>query len=262
MHRIGLAAVRQAKSVPDGVDTIRRVLDECQKRNVEIVCFSETYLPGLRGFDFDLLPPDQPLMEEALRDVRAGCRETGVAAIVGMEWMSDLGLENRAFVISGAGKVLGYQTKNQIAPGGESEHYVADGKRRVFRVNGTTFGIAICHEAWRYPETVRWPVVRGAQVVFHPQLTWSDEKGRGPNTWGETFWERAMQCRAAENTVYFASVNCAMPHQSAATSLIDPQGNLMDHVPYGEEDLLVADLDLTKATRFLAKRYNPKLYPA
>jgi len=26
----------------------------------------------------------------------------------------------------------------------------------------------ICHEGWRYPETVRWAVRRGAQVVFHP----------------------------------------------------------------------------------------------
>ena len=71
-----------------------------------------------------------------------------------------------------------------------------------------------------------------------------------------------LQCRAAENTVYFASVNCAMPNQSAATSLVDPEGTMMSHVPYGKEDLLVANLDLTRASRFLARRYNPKLYPA
>ena len=262
MRRIALAAVRLAKSVPDGVDTIRRVLGECTKRKAEIVCFAETYLPGLRGFDFELSAPDQALMEEALRELRAGCRESRVAAIVGMEWVTARGLENRAVVISAAGKVLGHQTKNQIAPGGESKHYVADGQRRVFRVNGTTFGIAICHEAWRYPETVRWAAARGAQVVFHPQLTWFDEENRVPARWGETYWERAMQCRAAENTIYFASVNCAMPNQSAATSLIDPEGDVVEHIPYGREDVLVADLDLTRATRFLARRYNPKLYPA
>jgi hypothetical protein len=32
------------------------------------------------------------------------------------------------------------------------------------------------------------------------------------------------------------------------------------HVAYGQEDLLVADLDLTKATRFYATRYAPGLY--
>ena len=70
-----------------------------------------------------------------------------------------------------------------------------------------------------------------------------------------------MQCRAAENAIYFASVNQAMRYQNSATSLIDPQGNLIASVPYGKEDLLIADLDLTKATRFYAKRYNPAWYP-
>ena len=70
-----------------------------------------------------------------------------------------------------------------------------------------------------------------------------------------------MQCRAGENGVYFASVNQAMRFQNSATSLIDPQGNLMAHVPYGQEDLLIADLDLSKAERIYAKRYNPAWYP-
>ncbi len=38
------------------------------------------------------------------------------------------------------------------------------------------FGVAICHEGWRYPETVRWAAVRGAKVVFHPHRHW---KARG-----------------------------------------------------------------------------------
>ena len=37
-----------------------------------------------------------------------------------------------------------------------------------------TFGIAICHEAFRYPETVRWAAVRGAKIVFHPHCTGSE----------------------------------------------------------------------------------------
>ena len=175
--------------------------------------------------------------------------------------MTERGLENRAFVISARGRVLGHQTKNQITPGGESENYVPDGQRRVFRVKGTTFGITICHEGWRYPETVRWATVRGAKVIFQPQVTGSDKRGRKLKRWGELFHEKAMQCRAAENSVYFVSVNQAMRYQDSATSLIDPQGELMDYIPYGKEDLLVADLDVKQATRFYAKRYNPAWYP-
>jgi predicted amidohydrolase len=261
VYRIALSALKGPKTVQDGVAKIQSILETCKKQNVQIVCFPETYLPGLRGADFILPDPDQQQQEEALRQIGRTCRKTKVAAIVGMEWVTKLGLENRAFVISQAGRVLGHQTKNQITPGGESENYVPDGERRVFRVNGVTFGITICHEGWRYPETVRWPARRGAKIVFQPQVTGSDTRGRKLKKWGESFYEKAMQCRAGENNIYFASVNQAMSHQNSATSIIDPQGNLIDHIPYGKEDLLVADLDLTKATRLYCKRYRPESYP-
>lgn len=262
MLRVCLAALKQRPSVPEGVEKLVSVLRECRDRKVDIVCTPETYLPGLRGASFDLPDPDQPAMEQALKDLRTACRETGVAIIAGMEWQSELGLENRAFVISPAGRVLGYQTKNQITPGGESENYVPDGQRRVFAVKGVKFGISICHEGWRYPETVRWPAVRGARIVFQPQVTGSDEGGRGPGEWGESFYEKAMQCRAGENNIYFASVNQAMKGQNSATSLIDPQGNLIETIPRGREDLLIADLDMERATRFYTRRYRSELYPA
>jgi predicted amidohydrolase len=201
-------------------------------------------------------------MEWALREVSASCRAAGVAAIVGMEWVSELGLENRAFVVGTDGEVLGHQSKNQITPGGESEHYVPDGQRRVFQIGEVVFGIVICHEGWRYPETVRWAAVRGAQIIFQPQWTGNDRKGRTWERWGESFYEKAMECRAQENTVYFASVNHALRFQNSATSLIDPHGALVASIPYGEEDLLVADIDLEKATRFYARRFDPSWYPA
>ncbi len=261
MVRIGLAALKQRPSIPEGVEKIKTILRECKKNKVDIVCTPETYLPGLRGASFKLPPPDQSLMEAALAELRKSCRENRVAAIVGMEWLAEAGLQNRAFVISAGGRVLGHQTKNQITPGGESDNYVPDGQRKVFQINGTKFGITICHEGWRYPETVRWSVVRGAKIIFQPQVTGSDTKGRKLKKWGESFYEKAMQCRAFENTVFFASVNQAMRYQNSATSLIDPQGYKIAHIPYGKEDLFVADIDPKAATRRIAKRYHPEWYP-
>lgn len=260
MPRIALVPLKPSRSVSRGVETLQQMLTVCRAREVEIACFPETYLPGLRGCDEVLPLPDQPQMEWALREVSAACREAGVAAIVGMEWMNERGLENLAFVFDRDGTVLGHQAKNQITPGGEERHYVPDGQRRLFRIGDLCFGIVICHEGWRYPETVRWAAVRGAQVVFQPQWTGSDHQGRTLERWGEAFYEKAMQCRAQENTIYFASVNHALRFQNSATSLIDPQGQLVAHVPYGQEEMLVADLDLAKATRFYAERFRPEWY--
>lgn len=262
--RIGLAAVRNAPSVDERLHTLDRVLAEAAARGAAIVCFPETYLPGLRGQDFPVQPPDQRRQEAALAAVRESAARHRVAAIVGMEWETAAGLHNVAFVVSRDGSVQGYQAKNQI-PVQEEPYYVPDGRRRLFEVDGVPFGITICHEGWRYPEATRWPAARGARIVFHPQLTGSDQTGQTLVRWGDPdapYYEKAMVVRSVENTIYFASVNYAMRYQDSATSLIDPDGACLAHVPYGQEQLLVHDIDLSRATGFCARRYNPAFYPS
>jgi len=263
--RVGLASLRLAESVDAATEKVVRYLQEAADRDVEITCFPETYIPGLRGASFDLPPPDQAAQERALEKICCGCKKTGVGAIVGMEWVTPAGLQNRAFVISPSGETLGYQTKNQITPGGEEKNYVPEGTRRVFEMCGLTFGIAICHEGWRYPETVRFAVLKGAQVVFQPQVTGSDKPRESPESdrkWGDSFYEKAMVCRAQENSIYFISVNTAMRSQNSASSILTPKGDVIAFTPYGKEELLVADLNLSLATRHYAKRFQPSLAEA
>ncbi|MDF2669607.1 MAG: ramA 2 [Paenibacillus sp.] len=259
--KIGLAALRHLTTFADNMNKIRDVLLQCQTNGVDIVCFPEGYLPGLRGTEDEFAPPDNALMDETLRILGKWCKECNTALIIGMEYLSELGLHNRAYVISADGLVMGYQTKNQIPLGGESLHYVADGTRAMFEVKGVPFGIAICHEGWRYPETVRWAAVRGAKIVFQPQWTGRKYDGVKPREWGEAFFEKAMICRAQENTIFFASVNVCMDYQTAATSVIDPHGNLLQYVQHGEEQLLIQEIDTAQAEGTYATRYNADLYP-
>jgi predicted amidohydrolase len=70
-----------------------------------------------------------------------------------------------------------------------------------------------------------------------------------------------MIARSVENSIYFASVNCAMRYQESATSLLGPDGDCLAYVPYGREQLLVHDLDLSRATGLYARRFNPSFYP-
>ena len=194
---------------------------------------------------------------------RAAARRCGVAVVVGMEWESATGLHNVAFVVARDGAILGCQAKNQI-PLEEEPFYVPDGRRRLFEIDGVPFGITICHEGWRYPEAVRWAAVRGARLVFHPQLTGSDRAGVTIDRWGDPgspYYEKAMVARSVENTIYFASVNYAMRYQDSATSLLGPDGDCLAYVPYGQEQLLVHDIDLSRATGLCARRFNPAFFP-
>ncbi|WP_164821528.1 hypothetical protein [Paenibacillus koleovorans] len=52
-----------------------------------------------------------------------------------------------------------------------------------------------------------------------------------------------------------------MDYQASATSLIDPQSRLLDYVPYGEEGLLVHEIDPNQATLLFARRFDGTLLP-
>jgi predicted amidohydrolase len=259
---IALASPRVASTLDEGLDKIHQLLSEASAQGAEIVCFPEAYLPGLRGQDFEVLPFDRTQEERALQAVAQWARAYGVATILGMERLTEAGRQIVAVVIDAKGQVQGTQTKNQLDPT-EDRFYVPGNTRRLFEVNGIRFGVAICHEGWRYPETVRWAAVRGAKIVFHPHHAGSDRDGVLLTQWGAAggpYYEKAMMMRSRENTIYFASVNYALRFQESATSLIDPSGECQAYLPYGQEGVLVQALEVEKATGLLAARYAPERY--
>lgn len=262
--KIALASPRVARSLDDGLERIGRLTAEAAEQGAGIVCFPEAYLPGLRGMDFDVWPFGEAEQARALEHVSALARDHTVAVVLGMERLTPAGRQIAAWVMDERGKLLGVQTKNQLDPS-EDAHYVPGDTRDLFTAAGLTFGVAICHEGFRYPETVRWAAARGAQVVFHPHCTGGHAGGTRLLAWGSPgapYYEKAMMLRSIENTVYFASVNYAMPFPESATCLIQPNGALQAYLPYGEEGVLVQDIDLEAATGALARRYAPERYPS
>ena len=259
---VGLASPAVASSLDDGLSRIERLLSRAAEQGARIVCFPEAYLPGLHGVDIDVLPFGPAEQERVLRTVSGFARDHAVGVILGMERITEGGGQNAAVVVDGRGRIVGWQTKNQLAPS-EDPFYVPGDTRRIFQVDGVRFGIAICHEGWRYPETVRWAAVRGASIVFHPQHTGSSSQGVPLTTWGAAdapYYERAMMMRSIENTIYFASVNYALRFPESATCLIDPDGRCQAYLPYGEEGVLVQRIDPARATGLIATRYAPARY--
>jgi len=260
--KIALGSPRIATSIDDGLEKISRLMQQALQQQAQIICFPEAYLPGLRGLDFDVPDFSQQDHDRALNDVADLSRRFHLASIVCMERPTPQGSQIAAYVHDQQGKLLGLQTKNQLDPS-EDQNYIPGNTRQLFEINGLKFGIAICHEGWRYPETVRWAAVRGAHIVFHPQHTGTEQVGRLLTQWGAVdnpYYEKAIMMRSRENTIYFASVNYALRYQEAATSLIAPSGECLAYLPYGEEGVLVQEIDIALATGLLAKRFAPERY--
>lgn len=261
--RIALATLRHRRDPDDALRCVQNALENAARQGARLLCTSENYLPGLRGVGLDVAPPDAAFLARAEYTLRRTAASTGVGAIVGIERVSPDGLFASAIVVAPDGRLLGYQDKVQIDPSEEGT-YIPGAGRQVFEVDGLRFGVVICHEGWRYPETVRWAAKRSAQIVFHPQYSPASDSPRKSNDWANaagTIHEKAAICRAAENTIYFATVNYAIPHSIAGTALIDPDGNVNAMHTSGEEDVLIADIDPSRATGLLARRLASAEYP-
>ena len=261
--RIALAQVPHPASFAAGLEAVLNGIAAGADAGAALVCFPECCLKGMRGTDFpvEALTPDEH--DRALAEVRARAAARHVHVLLPTERPRDGAWYNGAYLIDPDGAVQGYQTKNQV-PLEEEPFFVPGSTRRLFRMGDVVAGVVICHEGWRYPETVRWAVVRGASLVLHPHF------GGGPALpgrpadpappWGTSFYEKAMACRAAENHVWFASVNFALPVQESATSVVSPEGACVASGPLHREALVVVDIDPSAATRYLARRLAPDRY--
>jgi len=254
--RIALANLEFPETPQASVASAERAIFEAARERAEIVCVPECYVPGYRSASRRVPPPDPAFLERAWSAVASAAGKAGVSVILGTERVVGGAVLASALVANRDGTVAGFQDKVQIDPSEEGTYAPGEG-RRVFEASSTTFGIVICHEGWRYPETVRWAVKRGAQVVFHPQFHEAEPGSYGPTSFADpanSFHEKAALCRAAENTCYFATVNYASPGSPTTSAVIRPDGTLLSYQPYGKPGLLVAEIDLDKATRLLATR--------
>jgi len=256
--RIALANLAFPKTPDESIALVERALAQGSAEGARLVCLPECFIPGYRGPGKTVPPPDRAFLERAWAAVASAAKKAGVGAIVGTERMVENGLLASALIVNDEGTILGFQDKVQLDPS-EDNLYTAGTGRQVFSLGPLTFGVVICHEGWRYPETVRWAAQRGAQIVFHLQFHEAEPSSFRPTHYADpknTFHEKAALCRAAENTCYFATVNYASDGSPTTSAVARPDGTLMSYQPYGQEGLLIADVDLALATGLLAKRYK------
>ncbi|CAN5680570.1 carbon-nitrogen hydrolase [soil metagenome] len=257
--RIAVASTPLTASLEEAVPAAVAAVEQAGRLDARIVGLPETGLPGHRSQARVVPELPKDALDDALREIAQAARRARVVTIVGTERPMPAGREILAVVFGADGTRLGEQSKTQIDPT-EEPHYISGTGRRLFAAAGVTFGIAICHEAFRYPEIVRTLVLGGAQVIFAPHFVTTDD-GSLPVRWCDAsnpYHEKALLCRALENTVYVAASNAAGPDQGSATCIIAPDGTLVTSLAYGAVGVVAADIQLDQADRLLALRWAPE----
>jgi len=265
--KIAAANIRFPPTPADSVLLATEAIRQAGIEAADMICFPEAYIPGYRGFGRVLPAPDPAFLERAWSTIAAVAGEFNVGVVLGTERVVGSDLRISALVINRDGSIAGFQDKVQLDPSEEST-YAPGFERHLFQAGPLKFGISICHEGFRYPETVRWSAVRGAHVVFHPHLSEAESNSyradpidaHEPRHYADpanSFHEKALLCRAAENTCFIVTANCASAGSPTTSPVINPDGTLLSYQPYAREGLLVAELDLGEATGLLASRYKP-----
>jgi len=256
MHRIALANLAFPATPDESIAAACDAITLASLAGADLLCFPENFVPGYRAPGKPLPPPDAAFLDRAWSSVADAAARAKLTVILGTERIVEGSLLATALVIQPDGAFAGFQDKVQLDPS-EDATYSAGTGRRIFAAGDLKFGIVICHEGWRYPETVRWAARRGAHIVFHPHFGEAEPRSYVPSTFADpanTFHEKAALCRAAENTCYFATVNFASPGSPTTSAVANPDGTLLAYQPYGVEGLLLADIDITTATGLLASR--------
>lgn len=254
--RLALANLPFPSSPEQSVAGAEAAIAEAARGGARIVCFPECYVPGYRTTQRRMTPPAAAFLEAAWQRVAAAAKTVGITVVLGTERIVDGRHRISTLVVDADGSVAGFHDKVQLDPSEEAT-WEAGSERHVYTAGPLTFGLAICHEGWRYPETVRWAARRGAQLVFVPHFHEAEPGGIKPTTFADpanTFHEKALLCRAAENTCWIAAVNYASEGSPTTSAVIRPDGTLLAFQPYGAAGLLVVDINLTDATGLLASR--------
>ncbi len=257
--RVAVGQTPLTATLEEAVPAAVAAVEEAGRLGARVLCLPETCLPGHRSQLREVPDYRAEQVEAAVDAVAAAAGRAGVVTIVGAERPTAAGREIVAVVVDADGSRLGVQAKTQIDPS-EERDYVPGGGRQVFAAAGIRFAVAICHEAFRYPEIARAAALDGAQVVFVPHFVVTGD-GSLAGRWcdpANPYNEKAVLCRAIENTVYVAAANAAAPDQGSASCVIDPDGALLTQVPYGHPGVAVADIDPARADGLMARRFAPE----
>ncbi|WP_417590302.1 carbon-nitrogen hydrolase family protein [Owenweeksia hongkongensis] len=200
---------------------------------VNMVVFSELCAHG------PLTHTAQEVPGEFEQEMRAMAKKHGIWLLPGSIFEKSEGkIYNTATVINPDGEVVTRYRK--MFPFYPYEVGVTPGSEFcVFDVPDVgRFGVSICYDMW-FPETIRTLAVLGAEVILHPTLTGTIDRGI----------ERSIAlAMAAVNQCFFFDVNGLDTGGSGLSVVCGPDGRFI-HESGGTEEIFPIEIDMERVKR-------------
>jgi N-carbamoylputrescine amidase len=258
MVRIGLvqqaAGEDRADNVGRGLQAVRRAAEQ----GAQLVAFAEVafspFFPQCPAEG----PPPLHLAEAVPGPITeafaALARELGVVIVLNLYEREGQRAFDSSPVIDADGSLLGVTRMLHIAemPGFHEQGYYWPGDKGmpVYETAVGRVGVAICYDR-HYPEVMRSLGLSGAELVVVPQAGSIGE-------WPEGLYQAELRVASFQNGYFTALCNRVGQDgqlQFAGESFVcDPEGQVVAAAAALQEELLLADIDLTACQRSTARR--------
>ena len=186
MTKLGLIQTTSYKTNQAGISSVCKILKELGKKETEIVCLPEQWLPNNEINDFDL----------EFSDFKKVAKEYSMTVIPGA-FYSKIGKKMSIItpVIGPQGDIIGTQRK--IHPFDYERDAIQPGKEAKIFDTACKFGVIICYDMV-FPKVANTLAQKGAKILFSPSRI--VRRGIEP-------WHLYVQVRALENRIPIIAAN-------------------------------------------------------
>jgi NAD+ synthase (glutamine-hydrolysing) len=244
--RMALAQINvTVGDVPGNTGKIIAAIQQARAVDADLVVFPELAVPGYPPEDLLLKPSFIAANRAALDQIAAAT--AGLTAVLGFADAGD-DIYNAAAILHD-GRLAGIYRKHYLPNYGvfdEDRYFRAGESNLVCELNGALVGVSVCEDVW-YPSGP--PVTQaqaGAQVLVNISAS-PYHAGKGLAR------ERMLATRAADNVAIVAFCNLVGGQDElifdGGSVIFDAHGELLARGAQFEEDLVVADLDVSGVFR-------------
>jgi len=248
--RVAAVQMKFAPTIDENLARIEHLLGKAARRRADAVLLPECATTGY-AYDFSRLSSAE--IAAALAAVGRMAARFRMNVLVGSPVFRRAKLYNCLVVFNRDGSVVHCYAKCHLHEL-DRKHFTPGNAVALFQIDGIWATTVICHER-RYPELVRLAVMAGAKILFHPNagmdaLAVSRRKRGGRD---------GIVARAFENAIYYVFANSVGSQGNGRWSagdskIVGPDERVLGLADNRSEAVIVADLDLSKATGVYAQR--------
>jgi N-carbamoylputrescine amidase len=260
---VGLVQMAMSADPQENLEKAAARVADAARKGAQVVCLPELYRSPYfcQKEDAALFDLAETVPGPSTVRLAEVAKKAGVAVVVPIFEKRAPGLyHNSAVILDADGKTAGLYRKMHIPddPAFYEKFYFTPGDLgfKAFETRFGKVGTLICWDQW-YPEGARLTALQGAAVLFYPTaIGWHPHEKEKYGAQQRDAWRTVQRGHAIANGCYVAAVN-RVGHEKTVPGeaglefwgtsfLCDPFGVVVAEASTGEEEILVAEVDLAR----------------